>query len=254
MAEKNETTKVRLTKEKKEKAIKSDKVNPLVLDSLTSALESSLPVVLTESTPAPKVTNKKSNKMKLPNLLRPLSPGFRSDSDESPTSPRRWHSPHFRRKKPKARHGLRIKSADSSPVKDAEDSSTTPPPDDLETTQVASLPGQVEVNSKDSKTSLELPTILVSPDEEDGCELMRKTSQSSHLSVSSSIVTSGVEKCNKLYVSVIMILPLTMYVLERVIVDGLWCVKWKKNELIETFSWVKEVCLTLGCSVHACLL
>ena len=180
------------------KKAKSFSTNSLVLDSLSSALESSLPVVLTDSTPnktPPSLNQKKSNKLKLHNLLRPLSPGFKSDSDDSPTSPKRRHSPHIRRKKLKVRNG-QTKSADNSPVRSDRDVSPSLL-DGLETTQVNSLPGQIEIQKRESKNSIGVPTILVSPDEENGFGLERKTSQSSHLSATSSIITSGAKDCSK---------------------------------------------------------
>ena len=168
---------------------KYSSTNSLVLDSLTSALESSLPVVLArnsnQSPSTVQTVQKKSTKLKLHDLLRPRSPN-RSDSDESPTSPKRWHSPHFRRKR-KARTP-QSKSAGNSPMKGEGDSSTSLH-GRLETTPVQSLPGQVE--KQESTTSMGVPTILVSPDEENRFELQRKVSQSSHLSTTSSIITSG---------------------------------------------------------------
>ncbi len=167
---------------------KYSSTNSLVLDSLTGALESSLPVVLARNSNQPPSTiHKKSSKLKLHDLLRPLSTN-KSDSDESPTSPKRWHSPHLRRKR-KARTP-QSKSAGNSPMRGEGDSSTSLP-SRLETTPVQSLPGQVQVEKQQSTTSMGVPTILVSPDEENSFELQRKVSQSSHLSTTSSIITSG---------------------------------------------------------------
>ena len=186
------------TPEKKNKSYK----NPLVLQSLSHALESSLPVALSDNTPTSPVQQKKASKMKLPYLLRPLSPRSRrkSDSDDSPVSPIRWHSPHPRKRKPRVRGIGQPRSADNSPGRDYREEST-PPFDEFETTQTLSLPGQKENRIEEGLRTLEVPTILVSPDEEDG-GLVRKTSQSSHLSATSSIITSGHHLCSKLYVSI----------------------------------------------------
>ncbi len=173
--------------------------NELVMGSLSSALESSLPIVLTKNTPttSPSPRRKKqASKFKLHDLLRPLSPNFKSDSDDSPTSPKRWHSPHTRKKRMKVRSG-NTKSADNSPVRDYVGDSSPTLPGGLETTQVDSLPGQ-HIQKNDSITSIGVPTILVSPDGEDDClGFERKTSLSSHLSATSSIITSGANDCSK---------------------------------------------------------
>ena len=186
------------TPEKKNKSYK----NPLVLESLSHALESSLPVALSDNTPTSPVQQKKASKMKLPYLLRPLSPRSRrkSDSDDSPVSPIRWHSPHPRKRKLRVRVIGQPRSADNSPGRDYREEST-PPFDEFETTQTLSLPGQKDNRIEEGLRTLEVPTILVSPDEEDG-GLVRKTSQSSHLSATSSIITSGHHLCSKLYVSI----------------------------------------------------
>ena len=169
--------------------------NDLVLGSLSSALESSLSIVLTGNTPNTSPAPRRRNKFKLHDLLRPLSPGFKSDSDDSPTSPKKWHSPHNRKKRIKVRAG-HTKSADNSPIRDVDRASLPSLPGGLETTRVDSLPGQLEKN--DSRTSVGVPTILVSPDGEDILGFERKTSQSSHLSATSSIITSGAKDCSKL--------------------------------------------------------
>lgn len=200
MAEKNDPSLSRSVQKKDDQKIVS---NSLVLDSLMSALDPSLSVVLgSESTPKPPPTTRtKSSKMKLSNLLRPLSPGFRSDSDDSSssTSPKRKHSSLTRKKRLKIRNG-QSKSADSSPVRN--DGNGSPSLSGvLETTQPFSLPGQqdtrIEMEKKDSTHSMGVPTILVSPDEEGKFELERKSSQCSHLSASSILTSGAGQQCSK---------------------------------------------------------
>lgn len=175
--------------------------NSLVLDSLASALDPTVSVVLGTERPSPQHNKQpKSSKLNLSNLLRPLSPGFRSDSDDSSTSasPKRKQSGH-RKKRFRFRNG-QSKSADSSPVRGEEQLNIT---EDVETTQPITLPGQpADVEKKLSAHSIGVPTILVSPDEE-GAGLERKCSQSSHLSASS-ILTSGTYThtymCHEIYI------------------------------------------------------
>lgn len=191
---------------KKKKDVKSS----LVMASLAQTLDSTMSVALSE--PAPPVNTKS---LRLPELLAPKPTSSRrhysySDDDTpSPTSPTRtvkWapHSPIFSRKKKNRPRALneRIKSASSSPVLDgdsissnssAEGNDAKPkdavPIHRLEATQVDSLPGQLKPPT--SSFHCTVPTILVSPDQEDCGGIFRKTSQSSHLSAASSTITSG---------------------------------------------------------------
>ena len=182
-----------------------DSKNSLVMASLRLAFDSSVPVALSEGTPANPIPSdtKKMPKIKPPDLLVPLknkaSAGensYSADESPSPTSPKRW-SPVGKRKKLKIRSGdHQIKSANCSPdqikpVKQKQSRSVPSLP--LETTPVNSLPGTSDFSKKNSEVTV--PTILVSPDDEACSEFVRKTSQSSHLSAASSTITSGAEKC-----------------------------------------------------------
>lgn len=165
----------------------------LVMMSLSGAMESTVPMVLSESS-LPTLRQleehhlaankpKKSGKLRLPDLLKPRT-RMKSDSetDDSPTSPTRWRSPHIKRRKLRVRgDGKSTRSADNSPSRDKR------PPNTLETTPVTSLPGQPAMVS----ASIDVPTILVSPDEQEDYRSLRKVSQSSRLSVGSSTMTSG---------------------------------------------------------------
>lgn len=173
--------------------------NALVMTSLSHALDSALPVALSDNTPTNPLANylpteaKKTSKLKLPDLLAPSSRHRRrSDSDDSPTSPsspRRWTPILIRKKKLRVRGESQVKSADSSPTPNFDNDdcihSKTVRPLPLETTQVDSLPGQLDVSKAGN-----VPLIMVSPEDEDG-GMFRKTSQCSHLSAASSTVTSG---------------------------------------------------------------
>ena len=189
------------------------KKNPkgsLVMASLAQTLDSTMSVALSEAAPP---VNTKS--MRLPELLAPRSSysrrhySYSDDDTPSPTSPTRtsrWapQSPLFSRKKKNKARALneRIKSASSSPVLDGDSVSSnssaegqdikpkeTVPILRLEATQVDSLPGQPKPPT--SFFPCTVPTILVSPDQEDCGGIFRKTSQSSHLSAASSTITSG---------------------------------------------------------------
>ncbi|XP_019851731.1 PREDICTED: inositol-trisphosphate 3-kinase A-like isoform X2 [Amphimedon queenslandica] len=187
---------------------KKDMKGSLVMASLAQTLDSTMSVALRE--PAPPVNTKS---LRLPELLAPKPSSSRrhysySDDDTpSPTSPTRtvrWapHSPIFSRKKKNRPRALneRIKSASSSPVLDGDSISSNSSADDAkhkdsvpilrpEATQVDSLPGQLKPPT--SSFPCTVPTILVSPDQEDCGGIFRKTSQSSHLSAASSTITSG---------------------------------------------------------------
>lgn len=175
----------------------------LVVSSLAQTLDSTLSFALSEAPPAVHTKN-----LRLPELLAPRSGrrhySYSDDDTPSPTSPtRRWtpHSPLFHRKKKNRTRALnnKIKSASSSPVLDDESVSSTSSTEGkavqdapilrLEATQVDSLPGQPAAPS--SSFPCNVPTILVSPDQEEYGGLVRKTSQCSHLSAASSTITSG---------------------------------------------------------------
>ena len=159
---------------------------PLVLTSLTSAL----PVALSDTTiqaMPPQV--RKGDKMRLKELLRPSSPRNwkKSVSDDSPTSPdpHRWRSSPLKRRKKKNVHPSGAQSEGDSPRSDRDaESEDVPAPRELETTQILSLPGQA--GERERRSAGEIPTILVSPEDSEGHSLMRKTSQTSHLSTCSS--------------------------------------------------------------------
>ena len=159
---------------------------PLVLTSLSSAL----PVALSDTTAQampPQV--RKGDKMRLKELLRPSSPrswkksGF-DDSSTSPETPR-WRSSPLKRRKKKNCHPSGAQSEGDSPKSDREaDGEVVPAPRELEATQILSLPGQAGGRERGSVG--EIPTILVSPEDSEAHSLMRKTSQTSHMSTCSS--------------------------------------------------------------------
>lgn len=159
---------------------------PLVLTSLTSALPVALSDTTVQAMP-PQV--RKSDKMRLKDLLRPASPRSWKKSwfDDSPTSPdpHRWRSSPLKRRKKKNLHPSGAHSEGDSPKSDREaDGEDVPAPRELETTQILSLPGQT--GERERRSVGEIPTILVSPEDSEEHSLMRKTSQTSHLSTCSS--------------------------------------------------------------------
>lgn len=168
---------------------KNKTTGPLVITSLTSALPVALPIALSDTTvQAMPPQIKKSDKMRLKDLLRPVSPrGWKkSESDDSPTSPdpHRWSSP-LRRRKKKKPHPSGAHSEGDSPKSDQEaDTEDFPAPSELVATQILSLPGQS--GEREPRSVGEIPTILVSPEDAEEHSLMRKTSQTSHLSACSS--------------------------------------------------------------------
>ena len=167
------------------------------MTSLSHALDSALPVALSDKTPTNHLANhlptetRKSSKLKLPDLLTPSSRHRRrSDSDDSPTSPlfpRRWTPILVCKKKIRVHDESQVRSADSSlsPNFDECTHSKTVRRLSLETAPVDSLPGQLDVSKAGN-----VPSIMVLPEGEDG-GMFRKTSQCSHLSAASSTVTSG---------------------------------------------------------------
>lgn len=144
------------------------------------SLESALPIVLSSSTSTaiPQIPEKKNRK----GLVLPSSPHSRRRS-ESAERHKGWSSP-LRRKK-KDRKGV-SRSANSSPIAGGENFLPSNAACNLpEATPVNSLPGGRPAATSTASRDSDIPTIMVSPEEEEEQQLWRTLSQGS------STVTSG---------------------------------------------------------------